>query len=104
MSDKLLKDVYILRLSPLNIFSSLLAKKQPEILNMNIIFFLIIFGNFWTYLLLILGQNGLQEFQRIATQQGWLILAYETFDRTPDPRDIDVTLQLKNILETGTEN
>ena len=50
-----------------------------------------------------LGRNGLQEFQRIATQQGWLILAYETFDRTSDPSDIDVTLQLNNILDTGKE-
>ena len=66
-------------------------------------FIVIIFAIFGRICLLILGRNGLQEFQRIATQQGWLILAYETFDRTPDPSDIDVTLQLSNILDTGKE-
>ena len=49
------------------------------------------------------GRNGLHEFQRIAMQENWIVLAYETFDITPDQDDVDVTSQLERIKDTGNK-
>ncbi len=48
------------------------------------------------------GRNGLQEFQTIATQQGWTILAYETFDVLSTAAELDARPLLLRIKETGS--
>ena len=36
-------------------------------------------------------------------QENWIVLAYETFDITPDQDDVDVTSQLERIKDTGNK-
>ena len=50
---------------------------------------------------IISGRNGLIEFQTIASKNGWIVLASETFVLTDHPLDLDVKPQLKRIRSLG---